>query len=62
MRRQVKTGEEGNELGSEEYEGLADAFGKGGAGSSEGAGGFVEYLIFGCEMSVMGLTTDFRRG
>jgi len=42
MRRQVKTDEEGNELGSEEYEGLADAFGKGGAGSSEGADGFVK--------------------
>jgi hypothetical protein len=31
-----------DELGSEECEGLADAFGKGGAGSSEGADGFVE--------------------
>ena len=33
--------EERNELGSEEYEDLADALGKGGAGS-EGADGFVE--------------------
>jgi hypothetical protein len=42
--------EGGNELGSEPavYEAPVDAFGKGASGISVGAGGFVEYLIFGC--------------
>jgi len=37
-----QTDEERNKLGSEGYEGLADVFGKGGAGSSESVDGFVE--------------------
>ena len=42
--------EGGNELGSEsaECESLVDVFCKGASGISVGAGGFVEYLIFGC--------------
>lgn len=51
MRERIeRTVEEGNELGSEyaECEGLGDAFGKDASGTSVGAGGLVEYLIFGC--------------
>jgi hypothetical protein len=57
--------EEGNELGSEyaECEGLGDAFGKGASGISVGAGGLVEYLIFGCvQPSQRNSITDTRTG
>lgn len=38
----------GNELGSEPEECEVYAFGEGASGISVAAGGFVEYLIFGC--------------
>jgi hypothetical protein len=51
-----------NELGSVECEGLVDALGKGGAGISVGADGFVSYLIFGCAPTQHILMTDGRMG
>lgn len=49
-----------NELESKswEREGPADAFDKGASGNSVGAGGFVEYLIFGCVQATISATLD----
>lgn len=55
--------EGGNELGSEPAEREVNAFGKDASGISAAAGGFVEYLIFGCvQPSQRYSMTDTRTG